>query len=31
VTLNAATVNDEVFNWWTLEGEWQYEAEARTI
>lgn len=31
VDLNAATVDDEVFNWWTLEGEWQYQAEARTI
>lgn len=31
VDLNAATVDDEVFNWWTLEGEWQYSAEARTL
>lgn len=31
VDMNAATVDDEVFNWWTLEIEWQYRAEARTI
>ena len=31
VDLNAATVDDEVFNWWTLEGEWVYTAEARTL
>jgi len=31
VTMNAATVDDEVFGWWTLEIEWQYSAEGRTI
>jgi hypothetical protein len=31
VTLTTATVDDEVFGWWTLEMEWQFEAEARTI
>lgn len=31
VSMTAAPVDDEVFNWWTLEMEWQYEAEARTI
>lgn len=31
VDLNAATVDDEVFNWWSLEGEVLYSAEARTL
>lgn len=31
VDLNAATIDDEMFNWWTLEGEWVYTAEARTL
>jgi len=31
VDLNAATIDDEAFGWWTLEGEWQYQAEGRTI
>lgn len=31
VDLNAATVDDEVFNWWSIEGEFQYQAEARSI
>lgn len=31
VTMDSTTVDDEVFNWWTVEVEWLYEAEARTI
>lgn len=31
MTMNAATVDDEMFNWWSIEGEWQFEAEARTL
>mgnify|MGYP006280344523 CR=1 FL=1 len=31
VDLNAATVDDEVFNWWSIEGEFQFSAEASTI
>ena len=31
VDLRAATVDDEVFGWWALEGEWEYSAEARTV
>lgn len=30
-TLDAATVDDEVFNWWSIEATFTYEAEARTV
>jgi len=31
MNLNAATVDDEAFGWWSIEGEFQFEAEGRTI
>jgi len=29
--LNAATVDDEVYGWWSIEGEFQFSAEGRTV
>lgn len=29
--LDATAVDDEVFNWWTVEATWRYRAEARTV
>jgi len=31
VDFTAATIDDEVFNWWTFEAQWEYSAEARTL
>lgn len=31
VVVDGATIDDEIFNWWTYELEWSYRAEARTL
>ena len=31
VIVDGATIDDEIFNWWTYEMEWSYSAEARTL
>jgi hypothetical protein len=31
VVVDGATIDDEIFNWWTYEMEWAYRAEARTL
>lgn len=31
VDVSSATIDDEVFNWWTFEMQWSYSAEARTL
>lgn len=31
VVVDGATIDDEIFNWWTYEMEWSYRAEARTL